>query len=332
MIFERSIKMNIFTQRIPRLLIIGVGFLVLVLAAIGAAPTHGTALDAPTRPEITWTYLDQHRVTVELAVVDADNNQTYGFNCPVEKLTLQRPSGEVIAEVEYLQKCYPDGSGRYLISQTFNHDIKVQRGESQKLVLDVRFNNGDQTSVNLEILPAEGLTLNPNQKVERNGVSAELVSLEVSRNNIDAMVCFDLPDTEDWWGSPYVVGQELTARRGTLLHNGDADIMQKTHRCYRYYMFSSQGFDIEKSKRLIIKIDDLRISLPEVPSPQMIENANRRLTSKGVQFKVITGDHSGRIEIVTKPAGMSDAQAQQFAMDALPEKVIGPWVFSVELP
>jgi hypothetical protein len=187
-----------------------------------------------------------------------------------------------------------------------------------------------QTGISLAH-PSGWANLFPNQVVEQNNVSARLTSLEVNKTEIAATICFDLPDTSDWWAYPRLEGQFVESSEGGLT-NDDESTIQSTHRCYLYKFYNSKGFNIASGQELAIVIDALQTSLPEVITPEMVERANQRLASKGIRFAVEAQDHAIGFKILAKPENMSEETAYQLIQNALSEYFPGPWRFSVILP
>jgi hypothetical protein len=97
-------------------------------------------------------------------------------------------------------------------------------------------------------------------------------------------------------------------------------------------MRNSGGFEIEGKKDITIRIDEITTTLPEQFSLEEVERANQRSALKGVSFDVIPGDHTWDIKIISKPDDMSDEEAQHVAWESLPERIEGPWVFTIPLP
>jgi hypothetical protein len=160
--------------------------LVAVLALIHfTTPGSGAALNPALQASVDWAYLDEYKLSIELKITGVTSPQSFLLFCPLHKMTLQKPSGEVIGEAEYVFRCWDDENHDFYIAQTFDHNLDVSSGEAQEFVLELVFYEGEPaTSLTFEVTPSEGLTLFPAQVVTKNDVSAELVSVEIKNRTV----------------------------------------------------------------------------------------------------------------------------------------------------
>jgi hypothetical protein len=310
----------------------GIGIIVVILSLIYfSTPGMGFRLNPGLQPSIDWAYLDEYRISFELKITGIDSLEPFLLTCPIGQITLLTPSGEVLGTEENIFTCWADEDQNYIIAQTFKHDLDVSSGKAQQFVLDLVFTPDQQVSLPFELEPSKGLSFFPAQDITNNDVVARLVSTEVNNHTIISEICFDFPSSSDWMFFPHIEGQIIDGSSVALLHD-DTNVMESSNRCFKSTLYSSKGFGISTAKNITIIIDELVTSIPEMPSQELIDQANQRSKMRGVSFVLISDGHSWDLKILSKPDNMSAEDAQVIAMESIPDRFEGPWVFTLSLP
>lgn len=182
---------------------------------------------------------------------------------------------------------------------------------------------------------ANGIRIeNIDQTVEANQVAMTLRSLVWNPSHVDALLCFQMPSSSDWGLMTSVLtvnGKEYPATSGGLAQGPDGKLIGDldTNRC------NEIGFDIlyeESATSLTLTVPRLQASVNEVVTEEVVDQANKRLADKGIEFNYENVDHGGNIVILKRPDGMTDPEIYPLIRDAMAEQYEGPWVFTVDLP
>lgn len=184
-------------------------------------------------------------------------------------------------------------------------------------------------------VPVGGLILDPPQAVEGNGVTVELLSVGITPFSTEAEMCIQLPTAADWNPEAHLAwGQvKVTRSEWTMLNWRDPATLASQHRCYRFtFSYAGPG----QPKELQLVVERLATS-PEVTEEVCAAGRGRlRTENPALDFtcNIDRGQEGGgvRIDILQKPAEMSEEQAYGLIMDSFKEIVQGPWAFPLAVP
>lgn len=169
------------------------------------------------------------------------------------------------------------------------------------------------------------------QETTQNGVTISLKNLDLELAKPVAEICIDLPTTEDWL--PYLSlrtsAVEMPVEEVALQSAKDPATYSSTSRCYRV-TFNGRSKDI--NGEVTVVVTKIQTTLPEVVSDELCDSGRAKLsvTSPNVDFSCIMSSNGGSIQIVGKPANMTDQEAFGLVYSALVSTVDGPWAFTVK--
>lgn len=150
-----------------------------------------------------------------------------------------------------------------------------------------------------------------------------------------ADICYALPDSSDWtiWAAhiAYGGGQDVSEFSSSMLSKQDAANGQPGQRCDELSFYVPPDADLS-SASLTIE------SLGAYPSADeycslYLPKIQQTLDARGVGITLNCADVNGvlTMQIVAKPAGMSQAEAEQIVYSDEFYTVRGPWSFPVNL-
>lgn len=184
-----------------------------------------------------------------------------------------------------------------------------------------------------QIDPTSYPTLEAPLANERRSVSGFAVNLERlwrDGKQVYADVCFTLPDTSDWtiWEAHLEYnGQTVSEFSTSLLSKQEAG-----QRCDELGFYVPPDADLSSASLVIASFaappsgsDYCSIYMPKI---------QQTLDERGlaIQLACVESDGTMSMQIVGKPEGMSDEEAQQIVFSEEFYTVKGPWVFAVHLP
>lgn len=289
---------------------------------------------------IDWAYADEARVAIGYTISGLDWPEGSHME-PTQQIQMSIP---ILANVRL------GGFSGGLVGNNSLVQQGVITGSNDQLLLDGVWDAEKYPNANVNVsIPVEGPTkvgtfhLNftvpvmngsridhIDQAVVANNISMTLKSVALNPSRVDAVICFQLPSKLGW--GPYTAkvnigGKEYPFSGGGVL----ADKFQKitdTEQC------NSIGFDVQYDSSmtsLTLTVPRLQATVNEVVTKDVVDRANQRLLDKGIKFNYVSGDHSGNIVILNKPASLSDAEVGTLIWDALADQYEGPWVFTVPL-
>lgn len=165
-----------------------------------------------------------------------------------------------------------------------------------------------------------------------------LEKLEVHQDNVQAELCILLPSLEPWF--PYatlmVDGKIVPNSEVALINAKDPAVMKSQTRCFSFTFPVSAADSVSRIGTL--KLENLSL---EVDGGLLTDAgaaaAKARLHGDQPQldFQVVVKNGKGGggayIQILSKPEGMSDAQAIQLIQQASMDEIPGNWQAYVEL-
>ncbi len=169
------------------------------------------------------------------------------------------------------------------------------------------------------------------QESTRNGVTVSLKNFDLELAKPVAEICIDLPTTEDWLPYPSLqtsIG-EMIVEEVALQGAKDSATYSSTLRCCRI-TFNGASKDIKGDVTIIVT--KLQTTLPEIVSDELC-NAGRtklQVANSDVDFSCAMSSNGGSIQIVGKPANMTDQEAFGLVYNSLVTTVEGPWAFTVK--
>jgi DNA-binding CsgD family transcriptional regulator len=167
----------------------------------------------------------------------------------------------------------------------------------------------------------------PQVAAQNGGVSMELKSIQKDTNQTSARICAQYPDTQDW--NPYPVtlqaaGVSTGIESYQLEGAKDPGTRISSYRCF--FLGFPVGTDQYGSAPISITIQSIAVDA----STNLEANcarAKKQLTIShpGLDFTCGTAGffYSG----IQAPAGMATDEAERLIMDALEQRIAGPWVF-----
>jgi len=150
-----------------------------------------------------------------------------------------------------------------------------------------------------------------------------------------ADVCFGLPDTSDWtiWAAHFDYGgQSVTDFSTTFLKTQNGSNGQPAQRCDQISFYVPPDADLS-SASLVIESIGAQPTADEYCSlymPKIQQTLNQRGLGIALDCKPNAGGML-TMQIVSKPASMSDADAQKIVFSDEFYTVKGPWKFTVNL-
>ncbi len=167
-----------------------------------------------------------------------------------------------------------------------------------------------------------------------SGYSVDLQRAWRDGKQVNADVCFTLPDTSDWtiWAAHLdYAGQVNDQFSASMLSKQDAANGQPGQRCDTLGFYVAPDADLS-SATLTVE------SLGAPPAPGeycslYMPKIQQTLTERGIAISLDCTDVNGALtmKIVSKPASMSDEDAQKIVYSDEFYTVKGPWTFQVSL-
>jgi len=173
---------------------------------------------------------------------------------------------------------------------------------------------------------------------ERQSVSGFVVRLERLRRDgkqVYADVCFTLPDNSDWtvWEAHLEYGgQTISEFSASLLRKQGAEGGRAGQRCDELGFYVPPDADLSSASLTIASLaappsaaDYCSIYMPKI---------QQALDERGlaIQLACVEANGAMSMQIIGKPEGMSDEEAQQIVFSEEFYTIQGPWTFAVHLP
>jgi len=177
---------------------------------------------------------------------------------------------------------------------------------------------------------AQASEANSSQTV--SGFSLNLRRVWRDGKQINAEICFTLPDSSDWtvWEAHYeYAGTSISEFSSTFLSSTEGQAGQPAERCDQLSFYVPPDADLSASSLTVE-------SVGAYPSAEeycslYLPKIQQRLTDRGtgVTLDCPVVDGAMSLQIVSKPEGMSQEEAEQLAFSDEFYTVRGPWTFPV---
>jgi len=167
-----------------------------------------------------------------------------------------------------------------------------------------------------------------------SGYSVNLQRAWRDGKQVNADVCFTLPDTSDWtiWAAHLdYAGQTNDQFSSSMLSKQDAVNGQPGQRCDELGFYVAPDADLS-SATLTVESLGAPPTIGEYCSLYM-PKIQQTLNERGIAITLNCADVNGAatMQIASKPAGMSDEDAQKIVYSDEFYTVKGPWAFQVSL-
>lgn len=191
------------------------------------------------------------------------------------------------------------------------------------------------------VLAVMAITLNQASAASPKASQNRQVTLEklaVHQDDVQAELCILMPSLEPW--DPYatltVDGKIIPNNEVALMNAKDPAVMKSQTRCYRFTFPVSVA---ESASPIgMLKLENLSLEVQGgLLSDEGAAAAKARLQVDQPQldFKVVVKSGNGGggayIQLLSKPEGMSDAQAIQLIQQASIDEVPGNWQTEIDL-
>jgi hypothetical protein len=313
---------------------------------------------------LNWAYADTSRVAVGYTISGLDLPDVEGGVPVVKSVSLSddlesRPEAYAYrgATREYWEGDEPGSiEGLYIAYQSLDAlDV-----ESLDLDLDIELGGTEAIIIPPGVTPTRGtipaewlvpiapigtvhfhftvplyrpVILEPMEVVEAAGLSMRLEWVTVNPSYTDLRLCYDLPDGNDW-------------QPETTLTIGDAAPVPESASSFQWDSAGHSERCLETSyavafggqpTEVVLTVARLVTSVPGYIAPETCEQVRQRLMDQaGVGFvcDICLGEGRGSdgCQIIQKPEGMSEDEAWCLVEDAFRQIVLGPWVFTVDIP
>lgn len=166
------------------------------------------------------------------------------------------------------------------------------------------------------------------------GINVNVNRAWVEGKNINADVCYTLPDASDWsiWAASLTYGGIFLQEYGTTLVNlQEAANGQPGLRCDTLTFVVAPDADLSN---VIITIDAIAAApQPEDYCALYMPKIQQAMLERGTGISVDCLDVNGALtmQIISKPAEMSQEQAEQIIYNDEFYTVRGPWTFPINL-
>jgi hypothetical protein len=301
---------------------------------------------------LDWGYADAHRIAIGVTVSGLDSaelaeNETLAPG-EASLLDANDPSIQFYSATGSISSLSEDNPAEISYEFTF---FSTPRGEALEGVDEIDFDleltlliqNKDELlppyeypefgstrfAFTLPVYPA--ITVEPAVTVTASNLDLTLQKVVYTPSQTELQVCYELPDGRDWQLEPVLdIGQEEPAHLGGFgLEARPA--YEDTERCANLRFLTP--FTEEPATRQLV-IDSL-ILRGDIFRPEDVARAQQALAPE-IAFEVdIMQDENGGgsgLIISHKPDDMTEAEAQMAIMDAMAERIEGPWIFEIEVP
>lgn len=288
---------------------------------------------------LDWVYLDEGRLAIGMKFTDLPEDTS--FEAPqvtflnVTPVQAQgysqsiRSAGHQAVYVSYQVIQVEAVGGK--VSLGVDVPLVRRSGEEQTTLAIFHFDVKD-----VPVYAGQTIPIQQTYAVRRNGVEVRLRSVRVTPSTTEVVACYDFP-TQD---APFWYMQQATVQIG--------DGPEESYRPYQYLSAIQDdhcvklGFAAGNAggdTRLIFRVYRLVVPLTmqDVVSPERIAAANQELAKDGIEIKPAPAGQTegpGGWQFVRKPDSGTDPTKDPglLVLQALEEKVDGPWGFYVDIP
>lgn len=301
-------------------------------------------------------YADAERITIEYNVTGLSIAEEFFFPCPVSYAALTL-DGKTLPPFQLNEvsrnpktRCQLGSQSTYQVMHTFYPDKPLVGNLELELVielggmtlyredgaaLDVAHKGDFNFNFSRE---ADGkLTLYPMQYVMHNGVGVTFTDLELNYSSVDATLCLDFDNRNEWLPSVTAVMDNANLQLyGYNQIAADVTVTDyyNTHRCFLFVFNKQPSLDIPSSFRLVI--ERLQFDAFARPTQEDCANALASIQSRYAEVGFVCyidaaeDGFSFGFEITSLPAGLSDGELYELFRSELQGEVDGPWEFLVD--
>lgn len=289
---------------------------------------------------LKWFYIDSTRVSLEFLVSGIPIPNGYLPNRIVQNVSLYTKDGQLI--VSSLDNIARSESNANIVESTFTENFLFslngnEQGVSQEEpykfdvivggvpVFDEDSNVGDEilpsTTFHFEATPSYigSLTFITEKAANIGDKVVTLKGAEVNPTSSTIILCVFSPDKQQWLPSVYLLYKgDIFTPSGRALTNTKTALTEEV--CYR--LDYSVQFDVtdDPMQTIAVWVDKLTKDQPERLPNELISSAFQKLSAQGIEFSYVLGDHGASIEIIKKPAELTEAEALKMIQDALTEE------------
>jgi hypothetical protein len=191
----------------------------------------------------------------------------------------------------------------------------------------------NEATFHLSIKPtfSDSLTFSADKSAPFGDKTVKFKGVLADPTGMRSILCVDASDGKQWMPSSNLVYQgNVIVSQGFSVTSGDPS----GEMCYSVIYHGEFKIDSSDQVRrdVSVLVTKLFKDMPEVISPEVIEQANQKLATEGIIFEYITADHGARIEIKQMPSGMSETEADIKVQQALSQEAVPPQVVVFTLP
>ena len=200
-------------------------------------------------------------------------------------------------------------------------------------------------NIDLPVYPA--MTVESGEVQTAGGLDMILQTVKMTPSYTVVYLCYPKPDPGDWMisgQSTLQIGDDSSSL-GTyaMLYNSDyGDLGKGLEPGWRPALAQGRcvkgGFPVghhEQAESLVLQIDELQKSMPEVIPDADVKAALQRLRAEGIQMDWMTfsgtGGGGGGPVYKKLPQGMTEPEAFRRFIEALGYTHQGPWIFKLDI-
>lgn len=295
---------------------------------------------------LKWFYIDSTRVSLEFIVSGFPVPEGFAPTRIIKEISLHKVDGSLIdpdydnmpggygggggennpnnsksAFDEVLS--FPIKNGEQITSQTEAYVFDVTVGGVP--VFDEDSNVGDEilqsTIFHFEATPSciGPLTFFTEKAANIGDKVITLKGAEVNPTSSTITLCVFSPDKQQWLPAVYLLYKgEIFPPSGMVLTNTKTALTEEL--CYR--LDYPVQFDVtdDPLQTIGIWVDKLTKDQPERLPNELISSAFQKLSAQGIEFTYVLGDHGASVEIIKKPAELTDEEVLKMIREALTEE------------
>ena len=143
-------------------------------------------------------------------------------------------------------------------------------------------------------------------------------------------LCVFSPDKQQWLPTVYLLYKgNIFAPTSLAVTNGKTVLSEEV--CYRLEYFFQFDVADDPKQAIAIWVDKLTKDQPERLPNELISSAFQELSAHGIEFSYVLGDHGASIEIIKKPAELTETEVLTMIQNALTEEALTSGVLIFDL-
>lgn len=300
---------------------------------------------------LKWFYIDSTRVSLQFLVSGFIVPDGYLPNQIIQNISLHTKDGTSI--ISSFDNMRGSESNANILAHTFNevflfainsNDLAISQEEFYIFeitvggvpVFDEEGNATDEllpsTTFHFEANPSYvgSLTFVTEKAANIGDKVVTLKGAEVNPTTSTITLCVYSPDKQQWLPSVSLLYKgAIFAPSGRALTNTKTELTEEL--CYR--LDYPIQFDItdDPKQTIAIWVDKLTKDQPERLPNEIISSAFQKLSTQGIEFSYVLGDHGASIEITKKPTELPEIEALKIIQDALTEEALTSGVLIFDL-